>query len=185
MRYLAVEARVWGSLARWARTPHPDGVNRFGYGGQLRVLLYAVLALAVVEGVVIDFLLGLLTDSIVWPILAAGLHVYALCWILGILASFRTLPHEIRGGQLVLHNSVFSGVAVPIARIDSVRLSRTARTGSSGLKVDPEMRSAVLGHGDTTVRIHLSAFDIRDVPVDIIDVTVDDPRAFVAAFVGR
>ncbi len=149
------------------------------------MLLIAVLAIAVVEGVVIDFLLGLLTDSTLWPILAAAVHVYALCWVLGILASLRTMPHEIRGDELLLRNSVFEGITLPIECVESVRPARTARTGLSGLKVDADGRSAVLGHGDTTVRLHLVDFEVRGAPVDVIDITVDEPRAFVAAFVDR
>ena len=117
--------------------------------------------------------------------MASAVHVYALCWILGILASFRTMPHEIGGDELLLRNSVFEGIALPIERIESVRPSRTSRTGLSGLDVDAEGRSAVLGHGDTTVRIHLVDVELRGTPVDAIDITVDDPRAFVAAFADR
>ncbi|GAA1460888.1 hypothetical protein GCM10009619_28280 [Williamsia maris] len=111
--------------------------------------------------------------------------MYALCWILGLLASFRTLPHEIRGDDLLLRNTVFAGITLPMECVESVRPFRAARTGLSGLRTDADGRSAVLGHGDTTVRINLSGVELRGVEVDFIDVTVDEPRAFVAAFVER
>ncbi|GGF23702.1 hypothetical protein [Williamsia phyllosphaerae] len=111
--------------------------------------------------------------------------MYALCWILGILASFRTMPHEICGDDLLLRNSIFEGITIPIERIESVTPSRTARTGLSGLKVDADERAAVLGHADTTIRIGLIDVEVRGALVDFIDVTVDEPRAFVAAFADR
>ncbi|MGU3293407.1 hypothetical protein [Williamsia sp. M5A3_1d] len=156
-------------------------MRTFGYGRQVRPLLLAVAALAIVEGVVIDVLIGLFTSSATAAIMAAAIHVYALCWLLGILASLRTRPHVIGEGRLVLRNSVFAGLDVPASAIETVDVCRVDGSGFSGVEVDEASRSATLRQGDATVRLHLRCFEIIGVAVDHLDVTADDPAAFVRA----
>ncbi len=172
---------MWRSLFGWARADRPDGVRTFGYGRQVRPLLYAVAALAIVEGVVIDFLIGLFTDSVTATIVAAAIHVYALCWLLGIVASLRTRPHEIGDGRIRLRNSVFSGLDIPVSAIETVEVCRVDGSGFSGVEVDEDARTATLRHGDATVRLHLRSLEIAGVGVDRLDVTAADPGAFVRA----
>ncbi|MGJ0117815.1 hypothetical protein ACQ7HM_01285 [Williamsia sp. MIQD14] len=184
MRILHAEGRMWRSLLAWARTDRPDGVRTFGYGRQVRPLLYAVCALAVVEGVVIDFLIGLVTSSATAAIVAAVIHVYALCWLLGIVASLRTRPHALDDGRLVLRNSVFSGLDVPLSAIETAEVCRVDGSGFSGVEVDGDSRTATLRHGDATVRLHVRSLEIAGVVVDRLDVTADDPAALVRAVRG-
>jgi hypothetical protein len=87
---VGIEARVWWALARWPRHRRP-GRGEFSYGHDLRPLLAMVVGLLVLEGVIIEFVVAAVFGHGWWLWVLAAVHLCALCWILGILASLRTL----------------------------------------------------------------------------------------------
>lgn len=185
-RILLLEARMWMCAARWITRRRPHG-RTFGYGASLRPIMRIVLGLLVVEGVVVEVVLAAaLGHADPWVWVALGLHVYGLIWIAGFLGSLTVLPHEVGARALVLRDSVFTTVTVPLAAIASAATQRRGHTGRSGLTVKDG--TGLLAYGDATVRLALhpdAAVRVGPGPgpdgLRRLDVTADNPAAFVRA----
>lgn len=182
---LLIEARVWVCLVLWLTRSRPRG-RTFGYGASMRSLMRIALGLVIVEGAVVEAVLAaVLGRANPWVWVALGLHVYGLILIAGFLGSLSVLPHEIGRGLLVLHDSVFATVSVPLEAIESARVRRHGHFGRSGFKV--EDGTGLLAYGDATVRIALVPgatvhVGSRRAPAPrYIDVTTDDPETLVRA----
>ena len=185
-RAMLIEVRVWVSLLRWPfhRT---RGDACFGYGRGLRPLLWGVTALVVVEGGVVDVVLAtILGPGSPWVWVVLGVHVYALVWLVGLIASLHTEPHRLLENRLELRDGVFGSVSVPLASVTGVAARRGANSGRSGLRVDGSV--ALLAWGDATARVRIHGAGgpvaVRGTArpeIATLDVTVDDPDAFVRA----
>lgn len=179
-RALLIEFSLFGSLLRWILRRH-DGRQplAFGYGRSLRPLLFVLLALTIVEGGVLEFVLSVLLPGTSWPWVSFALHDYALLWILGLIASLTTRPHLLGPDTLRLRDTVFTEIVLPLAAIVSVTPARRSGFGRTGLKVDGD--TAVFTHGDTTITLHLDPAAVTDprlAGVTRLDITVDDPARF-------
>jgi hypothetical protein len=185
-RAMLIEVRVWVSLLRWP-FHRARGDASFGYGRGLRPLLWGVTALVMVEGGVVDVVLAaVLGDGSPWVWVVLGVHVYALVWLVGLLASLHTEPHHLLGTRLELRDGVFGAVSIPLASITGVVARRRANSGRSGLRVDGS--TALLAWGDATARVRLGGaggpVTVRGTArpeIATLDVTVDEPDAFVRA----
>lgn len=179
-RILLIEARMWVSFVRWITCRRPVG-RVFGYGASLRTILWIVLSLLMVEGAVVEVILvAMLGQANPWVWIALGLHVYGLVWIGGFLGSMSVLPHQLEPTALVLRDSVFTTIAVPLTAITSVTQRRHPHTGRSGFTV--EDGTGLLAHGDVTVRITLHpdaavwvCGQPRSPRLRRIDLTADEP----------
>lgn len=188
---LAVEGRVWASLLAAATgrgAPSPDD---FTYRDGLRPLLLVVLALLTGEGLIVEAVLLVVVGHGVWAWAALGLHLYALAWTGGLLASVRVLPHHVGREAIELRDAVVGTLTVPYLAVAAVRARRTANVGRSGLRVDGSGH-ALYAHGDATVLIELRPgarvlLDGEPYPhrISTLAVTVDDPAGFVRAVADR
>jgi hypothetical protein len=183
-RLLIIEARMWVCLARWPahRRPRP---STFGYGAALRPIMRIVLGLAIGEGALVEVILFLtLGHGSAWAWIALALHAYGLVWIGGFLGSFSVVPHRVDERWIILNDSVFTALRIPIEQVDAVVTRRRSNFGRSGFRVVDG--AALLAYGDASVRIVLtgSGEPVAD-GVHTIDVTADDPDAFVGAVRAR
>jgi hypothetical protein len=185
-RILLIEARMWVCLVEWiTRRRPPERV--FEYGASLRPIMRIVLGLLVIEGLVVEAVLAaVLGHDNPWVWVALGLHVYGLIWIGGFLSSLSVLPHQVGPTALVLRDSVFTVINIPLTAIASMTERRRGHSGRSGFTVDDG--TGLLAYGDATVRIVLhpdSKVRVGTRPalagLRRIDLTADNPTAFVRA----
>ncbi|GAA3432955.1 hypothetical protein [Kutzneria kofuensis] len=156
----------------------------FGYGRGFRPIVWVLVVLTIVEGCVVELVLAFILPGTLWPVLLLALHVYALLWVLGLLASLTTRPHVLGPDTLVLRDSVFTELTIPLAAITS--FSPVARPGllRSGLKIDGD--TALFAYGDANLAVHISPVDDpRLAGVRHLHITVDDRDRFLAAASDR
>ena len=152
---IGIEARAWWALARWLRHRRP-GRGEFSYGHDLRPLLAMVIGLLVLEGIVIELVVAAVFGHGWWLWVLAAVHLYALCWILGIRASLSTLPHEVNARFIVLRDSIFAEYWLPLDQVSRARIATTHNTGRSGLIIDTHTSVGRLCHGEGTVSIEFN-----------------------------
>jgi hypothetical protein len=140
-----------------------------------------VVGLLVLEGVIIEFVVAAVFGHGWWVWVLAAVHLYALCWILGILASLSALPHEVNERFIVVRDSIFGEYRLPLNQVSRAWVETTHNTGRSGVVVDPDTNVGRLCHGEGTVTIEF------DHPVQMagssarqLAISVDTPAAFVA-----
>ncbi|GLY66681.1 hypothetical protein [Amycolatopsis taiwanensis] len=182
-RALLIEVRLWVCLLRWITRRH-DGrsTNAYTYGRNLRLMLFALLSLSVLEGAVVEVVLGVLLPGTPWPWVVLGLHAYALVWIAGLATSLHTRPHLLEDGQLRLRDSVFAEITIPVSAIIGARPVRRPGPLRSGLRSDPSDGTGTLAYGETTIALALDP----DQPLytegrpaitglTVLHITADDP----------
>lgn len=183
-RVLLIEPRLFACLARWVTGRHEGrSPSAFGYHRGTRVLFGAAVALVVIEGLVVDAFLAVLTSG-PWVWIALGVHVYAVVWLGGLYASLAVRPHRLADGALLVRDGVFTELAIPYAAIARARAAHHTNFGRSGLRVDGTTGTATLAFGDATVTVDLTRAipaGRRNIPVTTLHLTADDPRAFATA----
>jgi len=158
----------------------PDDPSGFGYGRGFRPLAYVLIAMSIVEGLVVEFVLAAVLPGTFWPWLLLALHVYAVLWLFGLLASLTTRPHVFGPDALVLRDSTFSELTIPVAAITSVTAIAKPNVLRSGLKVDGD--TALYAYGDANIAVHIDPVDDpRLAGVRHLHITVDEPRRFLDA----
>lgn len=186
-----LEARIWACLVRVLRSNRQPPRGAYTYSRGLRPLLLVVLGLVVVEGAVVELVLGFLLGNNVWVWIVAALHLYAVVWFAGLIASLTYRPHLVGAHALLLRDSVFNEVTVPYEAIADVRSVTRPNLGRSGFTVDEGSGSALLAYGDATVRLSLRpSLAVRlngrpTGPLTELAVSADDPAAFVRAVTER
>ena len=176
---MGIEARAWWALARWPRHRRP-GRGEFSYGRDLRPLLAMVIGLLVLEGIVIELVVAAVFGHGWWLWVLAAVHLYAVSWILGILASLRTLPHEVNERFIVLRDSIFYEYRLPLDQVRLGRVATTHNTGRSGLVIDPHTNVGRLCHGEGTVTIEFNhPVQMADAYTRRLAISVDKPADFV------
>jgi hypothetical protein len=90
-----------------------------------------------------------------WLWVLAAVHLYALCWILGILASLSALPHEVIERFIVVRDRSSASTSYPSIRYRAC-VATTHNTGRSGLVIDPDTNVGRLCHGEGTVTIEFN-----------------------------
>ncbi|QUQ62434.1 hypothetical protein [Kutzneria sp. CA-103260] len=166
-------------LVAWALR-RPEDPSAFAYGRGFRPLVHVLLAMSIVEGLVVEFVLGAVLPGTFWPWLLLALHVYGVLWILGLLASLTTRPHQLLPDALVLRDSTFSELTIPLSAITSVKPHARPNILRSGLKVDGD--TALYAYGDANIAVHIDPVDDpRLAGVRHLHITVDEPRRFLAA----
>lgn len=187
-RVILVEPRMWVCLVRWVTGHYPR--TGFRYDAGLRVLIWTIVGLVVVEGTIVELLLGLVLPGSVWVWVSLGLHLYGLLALLGFLASWATRPHLFDDHGLRLRDGILAELVVPYAAVVGVRAARRPNFGRSGLKINDG--AGLLAHGDATVTLTLDptspiavAGRPGSLPLDYMAITADEARKFVDALRAR
>ncbi len=186
-RAIALEPRVYVSIARWIARRPSNAPNRFGYH---RASVLGVFLIAMIFTTPIEILIGELL--IPWGWLRLGvliLALYGCLWVVGLYASLVTMPHVVDTAFLDLHYGILGEMRVPFNAIATITLDRrTSPNQREGLVVDRQRTTASFSiGGQTQVRIGLrQPVRLRGLLSDHqitngIDLAVDDPHGFVAA----
>ena len=96
-----------------------EGEQRFAYYRGLEPLLWAFVALATIELLVVHLVVSSHWHRAAWPLTA--LTALSLLWMVRWVRSFRRLPHRLTAGELVLNLGSLRSVAVPLSSIIKVR----------------------------------------------------------------
>lgn len=189
-RVLLLEPRLWVCLSRWLTGRYPDTCDTFRYGASVRMIFWVAIGLVVVEGAAVDLVLALAIPGSAWIWVALGVHLYALIALLGLLGSILVRPHLLGENALRIRDAIFCEVTVPYAAITGVRATARPNFGRSGLRIDAGQ--GLLAYGDATVSLDLDPNHPvlvtgrpEPVPLARLDVTADEPEAFVSAVRGR
>jgi hypothetical protein len=189
-RLIALEPRLWFSIALWLRRrPRQPGDFTYHQGSLVGMLALASLFSAPVEILLAEALIP-------WAWLRLTLliaAIYAVIWVLGFAASLATIPHHLGDKGLSLHYGLLAEAHIPYVAIASVTYERRApRSGREGFSLDHQTGMAYLSiGGQTSVTLALrepGAFQLlfrSAPPVQRISLAVDDPRDFVAALTER
>jgi hypothetical protein len=191
VRALALDLRLWSSLARWIRrVPPPPG---FAYHRRSRALLVAVMATVAAPSLL---LLGhaFLPGALVWlRWVLDGVGAYAVANLWKLAAAQQMSPHEIEDQGLRLRYSSLLDLRVPyelIARAEYAERTR-GRFRPRGLEVAPDERAAYIRVGGAVnVRLTLSR-PVRlpgrghTMPVESISLWTDTPGPLLRALEER
>ena len=187
--FVVLEIGIWRSLFLWATrrvSGRRPGVQVFSYARQVSPLIGAFIFVSAIELPVVHLLLP--WDSV--RLVADVLSVWALLWMVGLLASVRVFPHLLDGKGLRVRYGTTVDIRVPWDVIAGV----TSRRGSvdSGKSVDVEAndsavvvsvavmkltRIEIALHGPTTIELP----DGPQEAVTALRCYADDPQSFVAA----
>ena len=187
-RLIALELTVLGLALRhvlggWRRPTRPG----FSYhrDATLRLLLLVLPLLATADVVLIE--LVILPNVALWvSIVVHALAIYSVLWLIGLWASFRARPHQVRDGRATLHRGFLRHIVVPLAQIASIT---PMPTFSDDWKLRAYRKRAIRidVSGPTTLDIRLRT-PLRPTGLfglgpasDHLLVSADDVSAFVAA----
>lgn len=181
-RLLSQEAKLWTCALTWPFRRARDE-SSYSYHRGFRGLVFVILAILVVEGALVELILSLVLGDSVWVWLGLALHLYAIVWMVGLLASLHLYPHTARDGVLVLNDGIYTRLEIRYTDIAGVVPARVANLGRSGLKHADGL--ALMAYGDATAKIVLAgeASVVINGKCQVPDfsavaVTVDDPRRF-------
>lgn len=181
-RFIVLELRTVGTLARWSLHRFPAPARSFTYRKRSMLGLLLLVVLLTTPGELLLFHVLLPWTWARW--LLAAVSLYALLWLLALWASLRVHPHEIANHTLVLRWLYLHEVPVPLDTVHSVVIrSERAPSGRDGLIVRGDTAwLAVGGHTDVLLELVHPVCAYRFLrpfaPVRRIHVAVDDPARF-------
>lgn len=185
------EIRLFGSLlAQVSRRGAGRQARGYSYHTSARTITAVVLGLLIFESVVVESILMFTLAGTPWPWILLGLHVYAILWMLALRASMATRPHTLESDGVHIRDGVFTDLVIPYPLVRKATVAKNNSAGMAvrtGLKIDPDTRSAVLAYGQPNVTITLDPAGRvllngrpTGTPFDQISITVDrDPQRFV------
>jgi hypothetical protein len=148
-RLLAHERGVWRSLYRWiSRRPVvPDG-EPYPYAGAVTPVLWAFIGVAAIEVPAVHLLLP--WETVRRAALVVG--VYALVWMVGMLASLRVHPHVVDDAGLRIRNGHSLDLLVPWEQLTEARYRMRSLEGMRPMQVDENgpVRALSIGVGSQT-----------------------------------
>jgi hypothetical protein len=146
----------------------------FPYHRTMAPLLWAFVALAVGEALLVHLFVALRWPTIGWPLLA--LSTASIVWLVRWILSFRRYPHVLCEHELQLRIGSLRHLAVPVSSIDSVCTSWPSgdHRGKGAINLVP------VAYPNRMLRLN-SAIRTRRGLCDRIALRVDDPASFDAA----
>jgi len=190
-RTLVNQGRLTASLIRWVLRRQPaDTGPLFGYARPLWAATWAFVGLTVFEAVLVDGAVYIAAGDSPWLWGVLAFHVYCVVWLVAVYASAKVVPHQVADAHLILNDGCFAVATVPYTALQSAVLHKRPNFYRSGMKLDLTDRSMLVACSDANVRLVLEpATQITvngvDWPVSTIDLSVDDPAAFVNAIRAR
>jgi hypothetical protein len=187
-RAVELEIGIWRNLCRWIfRRPLAiePGAEPFGYTGAVIVLLYAFIAVSVIEIPVLHLILPWRISKII----SAVVSVWGLFWMIGILAGFKIHPHSVGASVLQVRHGNRVDLAIPWTAMKTIQTRRRSPPSSKSVQLEPSGSGLVLHvvmGGQTNVDIVLSepmAVPLpkgQSGPITELRSYADDPDALVA-----
>ncbi|HEX6870416.1 MAG TPA: hypothetical protein VF163_04905 [Micromonosporaceae bacterium] len=176
-RAAGYELRIYVSLLRWLirRPMVPAGAEPAGYAGVVQPLLWAFIAVSVVELVVLHLVLP-------WPgvrLIADLLGVWGVIWMLGLLGAFTRYPHLVADQALRIRRGFDLDLVVPWDAVARVVVRERGRDKARGLQVD-QSDGATVVHVVMASRTNLDLTLRRPLVVRLPrgEVLVDEVRLF-------
>jgi hypothetical protein len=136
---------IYGTLRRKRRVKPDDRVVT--YGGNLYMLLIAMVAVSIIEVVVVELFIP--WNWLRWALVILG--GYGLLWVLGFGCSLYTRPHTVGRDELGLRFAIFSEVTVPLANVKSASKSLCGTHKKSVEVIDGTLSFSVLGTTNVSV----------------------------------
>lgn len=188
-----LEPQLWKALAlfvtgRAARLRH----GTFSYWHGMRSFVLVLSVWSIVEFAGVSLLIGFIWSDHWWAWFIIAVHAYGIIWLLGVLASFVTMPHRIEKDEFVLADGCLLEGRVKlhdIASIQQVKATVPGFGGRTGLVLQDGGRDALIAFGPSaSVRLCLRPGGKvqwwgRDIDADVRTITfsADDPRQLVDA----
>jgi hypothetical protein len=186
-RLMALELVMLGSALRFLlggfRAPAPEGFSHHRESA-LRSLLPVLPLLIPGDVLLLHALLPRLAPSLRWMLHAST--AYAVLWLFGLYASIKARPHQIKDGEVRLHQGLVKAVTFPAASVRSVAPlpdfddDWTRHAHLKGV-------ASLVAKGTPLLELALAApVQVRGMlgpgrPTQRLLVSVDDPAAFRAA----
>lgn len=182
---LLAEPRGAAAIVRWGLRRRPAG-QLFSHHRDLVVLMWFLVAMTVLEGAVLDFVLRMVLGPSPWVWIALGLHLWAVYLMIAAYAGMVTRPHSLDHGVLRLRAGLGTEVAVAITAIEAASPGRYPDFDRSAWRVDGA-GNATMAPNEANLRLTLVpgseiAVNGRIIAAPrMIHVTVDEARRLMAA----
>ena len=188
-RLIALEPQIYVCLYQFARRRRRTA-DEFAYHGRSALGSVVALILLTAPFEILAYELLIPWAGVRWALLL--LTIYSVIWLLGLYASFRTLPYQLTAEGLRLHYGILAEGTVPYRALADVTLERRkAPGGHEGLQTsrDGALYLAVGGRTDLTLRLHtpviIHGLFQSQPPATILHLTADDPTALLTALRAR
>jgi hypothetical protein len=150
--------------------------HAFSYHRAIAPMLWAFVALASIELVVVHLLLAHWSRTA--ALILSALSLATIVWLVGVIRGFRRLPVLLTPDALVMRVGALKGAAVPLGDVAGLRASWDAEW----LRRRDVLNLALIAYPNVVVELR------RPVPIGKRAVTaiahrLDDPLAFAAALV--
>jgi hypothetical protein len=163
---------LWLALTGWFRRPRPGAISMRSTGWMTIAWLIGFLLIG--ETAATHLLLAMWSPIAAW--LATASSAYLLLWVIGDAQAIRLHPVAISGATLHVRLGVRWRVAIPLAEIASVTEIRAVPDGAMNLALF-EPTVLVTLRAPVVMRGLLG----KQRRADRIALTIDDPKAFLAA----
>jgi hypothetical protein len=150
----------------------------FSYHRTVAPMLWAIVALAVAELLLVHLFVSLRWPALAWPLFAltGGSVLGLVAWI----RSLRRHPHELDGGSLELRIGSLRKLRIPLDAIESVSTS----WASGEHKDRGAINTVPVAFPNRLLRLK-TALSTRKGPCHRVALRVDDPAPFDAAMKSR
>ncbi|GAA1012511.1 hypothetical protein GCM10009551_098480 [Nocardiopsis tropica] len=182
---LLAEPRGVAAILRWGLRRRPAG-QLFSHHRDLVVLMCFLVAMTVLEGAVLDFVLRMVLGPSPWVWIVLGLHLWAVYLMVAAYAGMVTRPHSLDDGVLRLRSGLGTEVGVAVTAIEAASPGRYPDFDRSNWRVDGA-GNATMAPNEANLRLMLVpgsevALNGRIIPAPrSIHLTADEPRRLASA----
>lgn len=120
MKILRYEIRLWAALFRWIfrrPIPVPPSTRRFPYHRAVAMILWAFLAVSVIEIPILELILP-------WEpvrVVALIISVYSVFWMIGLMGTMHVYPHLVGPAGLSIRKGATFTLDLPWADVAKIR----------------------------------------------------------------
>lgn len=146
----------------------------FAYHRGIAPMMWAFASLAIIELVVVHFVVAMHWPSIGWPLTI--LSATGLVWLIAWIRSFAKRPHRLEGGVLHLYCGSLRHLGVPLENVARVE----SQWQAGAMRAPGAINLALIAHPNRVLHLEQPCGRLRT-----IFLRLDDPVAFDAALAGR
>jgi hypothetical protein len=146
----------------------------FSYHRAIAPMLWAFVAIALVELIVVHLLLAHWSRTA--ALILSALSLASILWLVSVIRSFRRLPVLITPDALVMRVGTLKGATVPLSQVAGLRESWDAEW----LRRRDVLNLALIAYPNVVVMLH-GPLQMGRCEVIAIAHRLDDPLAFTAA----